>query len=95
MQLFSADATYLKKIKFSFAHKKLKKPPSKVAQSSSNLLFLPYCPDCPNRRISAPKCGLLNNCIQNWADFLCSCSPFTTKKKREERTPSIDYISIQ
>ena len=43
----------------------MKKTPSKVAQNSSNL----YCPDCPNgpnRRIPAPKCGLLTNCILNW-----------------------------
>ena len=47
-----------------FAHKKLKKPPSKVAQNYSNPLFFPYCPDCPNgpnRRIPVPKCGLLTN----------------------------------
>ena len=47
------------KFKFFFAHKKLKKPPSKVAQNSSNPLFFPYCPDCPNgpnRRIPVPKC---------------------------------------
>ena len=34
MQLFSANATI-----FFFAHKKLKKPPSKVAQKNSNPLF--------------------------------------------------------
>ena len=32
-------------------------------QNSSNPLFFPYCPDCPNRRIHVPKCGLLTNCI--------------------------------
>ena len=38
--LFSVDATmFLRKIKFFFAHKKLKKPPSKVAQKNSNPLF--------------------------------------------------------
>jgi hypothetical protein len=55
-----------KNLKFFFAHKKLKKPPSNVAQNSSNPLFFPYCPDCPNgtdRRIPVPKCGLLTNCI--------------------------------
>ena len=70
MKLFSADATmFLKKIQIFFDHQKLKKPPSKVAQNSSNPLFFPYCPDClngPNRRIHVPKCGLLTNCIQNW-----------------------------
>ena len=52
--------------KKNFAHQKLKKPPTKVAQNSSNLLFFPYCPNCPNgpnRRIHVPKCGLLTNCI--------------------------------
>jgi hypothetical protein len=32
---------FLRKIKFFFAHKKLKKPPSKVAQKNSNPLFFP------------------------------------------------------
>ena len=38
------------------ALRKLKKPPSKVAQTNSNLLFFPYClscPSCPNRIIHA------------------------------------------
>ena len=49
MQLFSADATmFLKKFNFFFVHQMLKKPPSKVSQNSSNPLFFPYCPDCPN-----------------------------------------------
>ena len=54
---------FLKKILI-FDHQKLKKPPSKVAQNSSNPLFSPYCPDCPNspkRRIHVPKCDLLTN----------------------------------
>ena len=38
MQLFSADATIFSKKDF-FAHKKLKKAPSKVAQKNSNPLF--------------------------------------------------------
>ena len=63
MQLFSADATiFSKKIKIFFAHKKLKKKPSKVAQKNSNPLFFlttPLsCPSCPNRRIHVPKCSL-------------------------------------
>ena len=42
MQLFCADATmFSKKFKTFFAHKKLEKPPSKVAQKNSNLLFFP------------------------------------------------------
>jgi hypothetical protein len=44
-----------------FALKKLIKPPSKLAQNNSNPLFFPYCLSCPNgpnRRIHAPKCGL-------------------------------------
>jgi hypothetical protein len=59
MQFFSADSTQLKQKKI--AHEKLKKPPSKVAQKNSNLLFFPYCqhsPNGPNRRIHVPKCGL-------------------------------------
>ena len=39
MQLFSAEA-----------HKKLKKPPSKVAQKNSNPLFFPYCPELPKQK---------------------------------------------
>ena len=35
LQLFSADATY----NIFFAHKKFKKPPSKVAQKNLNPLF--------------------------------------------------------
>ena len=62
MQLISADATiYFLKIQFFFAHKKLKKQPSKVAQKNSDPLFVPYCqlsPNGPNRRIHVPKCGL-------------------------------------
>ena len=38
MQLFGADGKFSKKLIF-FAHKKLKKPPSKVAQKNSNPLF--------------------------------------------------------
>ena len=49
MQLFSADPTmFKKKLSCFFAHKKLKKPPSKVAQNSQIHFFFPYCPDCPN-----------------------------------------------
>ena len=45
MQLFSADATiFLKILKVFFAHKKLKKPPSKVAQKNSNPLFFSLLP---------------------------------------------------
>ena len=60
MQFFSVNATIFKKKVF-FPHKKLKKPPSKVAQKNSNPLFFPYCLSCPNgpnRRIHVPKCGL-------------------------------------
>ena len=39
MQLFSADATIFKNKSLFFAHKKLKKPPSKVAQKNSYPLF--------------------------------------------------------
>jgi hypothetical protein len=44
-----------------FDRKKLKKPPSKVAQKNSNPLVFPYFPDCPNdpnRRIHVTNCGL-------------------------------------
>ena len=51
MQLLSVDANILSKnFKIFFAHKKLKKPPSKVAQKTSNPLFFPlrkYCPELP------------------------------------------------
>ena len=61
MQLFSVDAKMFLKENLScfFAHKKLKKPPSKLAQKNLNPLFS-YCPDCPNSpniRIFVPKCG--------------------------------------
>ena len=41
MQLFSSDATMFKKeiLSFFFVHKKLKQPPSKVAQKNSDPLF--------------------------------------------------------
>ena len=39
---------FQKNFKFFFAHKKLKKTPSKVAQKNSNPIFFPYCSDCPN-----------------------------------------------
>ena len=48
---FNADAKiFLRKIKKTkiLPTKSWKKPPSKVAQNSSNPLFFPYCPDCPN-----------------------------------------------
>ena len=48
MQLFSADATMFSKyMNFFFDRKKLKKPPSKVAQKNSNPLFYPCCPELP------------------------------------------------
>ena len=64
MQLFNANIEMFFFKPIFFAHKNLKKPPSKVAQKNSNPF--PYCPDCPNgpnRRIPVPKCGLLNNFI--------------------------------
>jgi hypothetical protein len=39
---------FLKFKKKIFALKKLKKPPSKVAQKNSNPLFSPYCQHSPN-----------------------------------------------
>ena len=60
MQFFSADATIFSNIFFFFAHKKLKKPPSKVAQKNSNPLFFPYCPELPKR----PK--QKNSCSKVW-----------------------------
>ena len=45
MQLFGADVTiFSKKIQNFFAHKKLKKPPSKVAQKNSIPLFFSLLP---------------------------------------------------
>ena len=60
MRLFSADATIFLNLKFYFAHKKLKNPPSKVAQKNSNPLFFPYCPELPKR----PK--QKNSCSKMW-----------------------------
>ena len=62
MQPFSADATIFSKINIdkNFVHKKLKKPPSKVAQKNSNPLFFPYCPELPKR----PK--QKNLCSKMW-----------------------------
>ena len=42
-----------------FAHKKLKKPPSKVAQKNSNPLFFPYCPELPKRPKQKNSCSKL------------------------------------
>ena len=62
MQLFSANATMF-----------LKKVGKNTLKSCSEFLkstFFPYCPDCPNnpnRRVPVPKCGLLTNCMYNWA----------------------------
>ena len=39
MQLFSSDATMFSKKNFFFAHKKLKKPPSKVAHNRPQTFF--------------------------------------------------------
>ena len=52
---------YLKKI----AHKKLKKPPSKVDQRYSIFSFITAlsCPNRPSQRNNVPKCGLQTNCI--------------------------------
>ena len=66
---------FKKDLNLCFALKKLKKTPSKVAQNNSNPLF-PYCLSCPNgpnRRIHAPKCGLQTNCIQNQGLYLAEC----------------------
>ena len=40
---------------FFFALKKLKKPPSKVAQNNSNPLFAPYCLKRPKQKNSSSK----------------------------------------
>ena len=58
MQLFVRMLQYLKKNYF-FAHKKLKKPPSKVAQKYS-FFFLHYCPELPKW----PK--QKNSCSKMW-----------------------------
>ena len=50
----------LKYFRKKIAHKKLKKPPSKVAQKNSNPLFFPYCPELPKR----PK--QKNSCSKMW-----------------------------
>ena len=62
MYVFSAVAKmFLKNLKKKmFALKKLKKPPSKVAQKNSNPLFFPYCPELPKR----PK--QKNFCSKMW-----------------------------
>ena len=60
MQLFSADATIFSK-KYSFAHKKLKKPPSQVGQKNSNPLFslLPGLPKWPKQKNLYSKMWLI------------------------------------
>ena len=57
MQLFSADAAVFEKKEVFFDHKKLKKPPSKVAQKNSNPLFslLPAQPKWPKQKNSYSK----------------------------------------
>ena len=75
MQLFSQDTTiFLKKKEKKKCPQKVEKPPSKVAQNSSNPLFFLTvgCPNGPNRRIPVPKCGLQTNCIQNWGYWICN-----------------------
>ena len=60
MQLFSANATIFSKKKLNFfAHKKLKKPPSNVAQKNSNPLFFPYCPELPKWPKQKNSCSKL------------------------------------
>ena len=58
MQLFSAVAKI--SLIFFFAHKKLKKPPSKVTQKNSNPLFFPLLPAQPKW----PK--QKNPCFKMW-----------------------------
>ena len=77
MQLFSLDLIFF--FKLFFSHKKLKKPPSKVAQKNSNPLFSPSClrcPNGPNKIIHVPNCGLQTNCIKNW-DILMFLSSYS------------------
>jgi hypothetical protein len=67
MQLFNADAKiFLNFLKLFFGHKKLKKPPQKVAYLSRNFvvseIFL-LLPNSLNGRIHVPKFGLERNCI--------------------------------
>ena len=57
MQLFSADATKIKKLKF-FCPQKVENQPSKVAEKNSNPITALSCPKGPIRRIHVPKCGL-------------------------------------
>ena len=62
MQLFNVVAKmFLKKFKFFFALKKLKKPPQKVAYLSRNSVISEISlllPNSPNGRSHGPKCGL-------------------------------------
>ena len=55
--------SFQKRFKLFFAHKKLKKTPSKVAQKNSNPLFFPYCPELhkwPKQKNSCSKLCLID-----------------------------------
>jgi hypothetical protein len=51
---------FQKDLKFFFAHKKLKKPPTKVAQKNKKSTFFPYYPELPKQ----PK--QKNSCSKMW-----------------------------
>ena len=55
----SALKSYIKWLLIFFALKKLKKPPSKVAQKNSNPLFFPCCPELPKWPKQKNSCSKL------------------------------------
>ena len=59
-KMWTLSTMFSKKNSFFFALKKLKKPPSKVAQKNSNPHFFPYCPELPKQ----PK--QKNLCSKMW-----------------------------
>ena len=52
-------------MKKKFCPQKVEKTTLKSCSEFLKSTFFPYCPNGPNRRIPAPKCGLLTNCILN------------------------------
>ena len=71
------------KKKIFFAHKKLKKPPSKVAQKNSNPLFFPYCPELPKRPKQKNSCSKMWLIDQLYIELGWQCSPSSKKGRRK------------
>ena len=92
-----------------FAHKKLKKPPSKVAQKNSNPLFSPYClelPKRPKRKNSCSKMWLIDQLYIELGfvpyepgyalnDLLVSCHFPNKMKSSTQRNPTFFLLKVK